>query len=85
MTDDRFVVRLVVGFLGLAILLGLALGGFLAVQEKGVPDFIVGATSAALGALAGILSKTSTEATPVTIENAASDPVPVKPARTRKK
>ena len=74
---DRKVVAMVVAFLGIAILLGFGIGGLLAVQEKGVPDFIVSITSGALGALAGILSKTSTETSPVEVMNLAADPVPV--------
>lgn len=59
MTDTRTVL-LVVCFLGLLAVAGLTMGFTLAYQGKGVPDFIIGTTSLAAGAVAGILAKTST-------------------------
>jgi hypothetical protein len=79
MTTDRFAVRAVVIFLGVAVLIGLALGGYLAANDHTVPDFIVATVSGALGALAGILASTrgSDEPTPVNVVNVPADPVPV--------
>jgi hypothetical protein len=79
MTPDRFAVRAVVIFLGIAVLLGIALGGYLAANDHNVPDFIVATVSGALGALGALLASTrnSDEPTPVNVVNAAVDPVPV--------
>lgn len=90
MTTDSFVVRCVVVFLGLTVLAGMAIGAVLAIDERAVPDFIVATTSAAIGALGALLSRTSTSdtSTPVHITNVSADPVPVeetpKPPRRRR-
>lgn len=86
MNSERTTVNLVVGFLGLVVLFGMGIGGYLAVFDKGVPDFIIATTSGAIGALASLLAKTSTGAQEVVVNNANTDPVPVadvpaKPAR----
>lgn len=77
MNNERTTVNLVVGFLGLVVLFGMAIGGYLAIDDKNVPDFIVATTSGAIGALGAMLAKTSSGTTPVTVENVAADPVPV--------
>lgn len=59
-STDRFTVRLVVGFIGALALLGVVFGGLLSLYGKVVPDFLIGTTSAALGALGALLAKTST-------------------------
>lgn len=74
---DRFTVRAVVVFLGLLGLASLIIGGLLANQEKGVPDFIVATGSGALAALGTLLARTGTES--VTIDNQPDNPVPVEP------
>lgn len=55
------VVRLVVAILGLATLGGLLLIGVLALQEKETPEALIAVTTGALGAVAGLLARTSTE------------------------
>lgn len=56
--EDQFVRRAVVLGLILIVILGIALGGTLAYQDKGVPDFVIGTTAGALGGLTGILVRT---------------------------
>src|SRR5687768_14973661 len=58
---DTFTVRAVIVFLGIIALSGVVGGFYLAAQAKTVPDFIIGITATAIGALGGILSKTSSE------------------------
>lgn len=79
MSNERTTINLVVVFLGLVVLFGMAIGGYLAIDDKGVPDFIVATTSGAIGALGAMLAKTSASNEPqtVTVNNAANDPVPV--------
>lgn len=79
MNNERTTVNLVVVFLGLVVLFGMAIGGYLAIDAKGVPDFIVATTSGAIGALGAMLAKTSSSSEPqqVVVNNPANDPVPV--------
>lgn len=56
---DRRVVELVVVVLGLVTLVSLALGGYLAIHGKTIPDFIIGMGTGAMGAVAGLLARTS--------------------------
>ena len=77
---DRFTVRTVV--LGLvAVLVGVAAAMFwLTLMDKPIPDQLDRLAVGALGAVAGILAKTSNnEDDPVrtTVVNTATDPVPV--------
>lgn len=78
MNSERMTINLVVCFLGLVVLFGMAIGGYLAIDDKGVPDFIVATTSGAIGALGAMLAKTSswTEPQNVTVSNPTSDPIP---------
>lgn len=86
MNNERTTVNLVVVFLGLVVLFGMAIGGYLAIDDKGVPDFIVATTSGAIGALGAMLAKTSSSNEPqqVVVNNATSDPVPVADVPARK-
>lgn len=52
---DLWLQRAAIILLGFALVMGLCLGGLLAWSEKGVPDFIIGVTNLAGGALAGVL------------------------------
>ncbi len=61
---DRQTVRLVVVVLGVVTLAGVGMIGLLAYQSKAIPDALLALTSAALGAVSGLLAKTSTEPTP---------------------
>lgn len=83
MNSERTTINLVIAFLGLAILFGMGIGGYLAIFDKGVPDFIVATTSGAIGALGAMLAKTSSGSLPVVVNNAADDPVPVAEAPKR--
>lgn len=88
MNSERTTINIVVGLLGLVVLFGMGIGGFLAIDDKNVPDFIIATTSGAIGAIASLLSKTSSGAQPVEVVNVAADPVPVaetpaKPVRKR--
>ena len=74
---DRFVVRAVVVFLGVTVLAGMVIGAVLALDDRAIPDFIIGTTSAGVGALGALLARTSSEPAPVTVVNAPHDPVPV--------
>lgn len=75
MNNERTTVNLVVAFLGLVVLVGMGIGGYLAIDSKAVPDFIVATTAGAIGALSALLSRTSTGA--VTIDQPRNDPIPV--------
>ena len=79
MNNERVTINLVVVFLGLVVLFGMAIGGYLAIDDKGVPDFIVATTSGAIGALGAMLAKTSASNEPqqVVVNNAPNEPVPV--------
>lgn len=79
MNNERTTVNMVVAFLGLVVLFGMAIGGYLAIDSKAVPDFIIATTSGAIGALASLLAKTSASHEPqaVTVTNNVAEPVPV--------
>jgi hypothetical protein len=91
-TNDQKTVQMVIGFLGL-IALNVVLGGMiLAYTGKPIPSEIVALGSAALGAVAGILAKTSV-ADPVqqvsgpgggAVETVDVAPLAAKSARVRK-
>lgn len=53
---DKLVYRMVVLFLGAALLVSLGVSAYLAAVNKDVPQFVVAAGSGALGALAGLLA-----------------------------
>lgn len=76
MNNERTTINMVVAFLGLVVLFGMAIGGYLAIDAKNVPDFIVATTSGAIGALGAVLAKTSSGTQPVIVENVANNPVP---------
>lgn len=61
MTTDTFVVRMVVGILGIIAIGALAAITVLAYRELGIPDALIAIESASLGAIGGLLAKTSTE------------------------
>lgn len=75
---ERSTINLVVGLLGLVVLSGMGIGGYLAIDSTPVPDFIIASTAGAIGALSSLLAKTSswTEPQNVTVSNPPSDPVP---------
>ena len=77
MNNERTTINMVVAFLGLVVLFGMAIGGYLAIDSKNVPDFIVATTSGAIGALGAVLAKTSSGVQNVTVANTPGDPVPV--------
>lgn len=56
---DRRVVELVVLILGLVTLASLGLIGYLAIVEKPIPDALVTASAGGMGAVAGLLARTS--------------------------
>ena len=72
--SDVFVIRMVVMFLGVAVLGSLAGGFFLAAQGVTVPDYLIALGSGALGALGALLARTDNR---VTVANNDDDPVPV--------
>lgn len=87
MNSQRATVNLVIIFLGLTILFGMGIGGYLAVFDKNVPDFIVATTAGGIGALGAMLAKTSTTEDiqkvtvaeqPVKTEEVAPTPTPRK-------
>lgn len=61
---DRLTIRLVVSFLGVVSLVGLGLVGLLAYQTKAIPDALIALTSAALAAVAALLSRTGSSDPP---------------------
>lgn len=63
MTDKR-TIQLVVIVLGMVTLAGIFLAGVLAYQSKPIPDAVIALASTALGAVAGLLAKTSSEPAP---------------------
>lgn len=77
MNDERTTINIVVGLLGLVVLFGMGIGGYLAIDDKNVPDFIIATTSGAIGAIASLLSKTSSGPTPVQVVNEPAEAVPV--------
>lgn len=52
---DSWLQRASIIILGLTLIIGMSFGGILAWSEKGIPDFIIGVTNLAGGALAGVL------------------------------
>ena len=58
---DRATVRLVVAFLGIVALATVVGGVFLAAVSKQVPEALVAIGSSALGAVAALLARTSSE------------------------
>ena len=87
---DRFVVRCVVLGLVAAVLGSLVASVILSLNGTDVPDYLKYVGTTALGAIAGVLSKTTTdEPTPVTVTNPVGSPVPTSdvptPARRRAK
>lgn len=62
MTDKR-TIQMVVGFLGLMALIGLAMICTLSYQGKPISDSLISITMFTGGAVAGLLSKTSSEPT----------------------
>ena len=73
--NDQGTVRIVIGFLGIAVLLCIAGGFYLAASAVEVPEFLVGLGGTALGALGSLLARTGNES--VTLDQPASRPVPV--------
>lgn len=61
MSTDTFVVRMVVGILGVIAIGALATIAILANRQLGIPDALIAIESASLGAIGGLLAKTSTE------------------------
>lgn len=61
MTTDTFVVRMVVGILGIIAIGALTTIAVLANRQLGIPDALIAIESASLGAIGGLLAKTSTE------------------------
>lgn len=83
MNGELVNVRLVIIFLGIATLIIIGGGVFLAAQEKGIPDALIGLGGTALGALGAMLSKTSAPPTgpqEVRVVESAADPVVVEGA-----
>lgn len=76
---DRFVIRVVVIGLAVAVLGGLVGVVFLAAMETAIPELLGYIITTALGALGGILARTSSEPVPVTVQQPHGDPVPVEP------
>jgi len=52
---DMWMKRAVIIFLGCISLSGMLIGGWLAAGQKNIPDFIIGQTATATGALAGVV------------------------------
>lgn len=81
MTEDRWVVRAVVVFLGLATLSGFAGLVFLVattdVRDAALLGLVAGPAGTALGALATLLARTGGGAAPVQVVNQGDEPVPV--------
>lgn len=76
MTELRNI-SLVIIFLGLTTLSIVVGAIFLALEEKTIPDALIGLGGTSLGALGAMLSKTSTGPQPVHVINPPADPVPV--------
>ena len=76
MTEQR-TVQLVIGFLG-TITLAITLGAiYLTSVDHSIPDALIGLGGTSIGALAGILSKTSSDPQQVQVMNEPADAVPV--------
>lgn len=77
---DKSTVNLVIFFLGVTGLLGLAGMGILAYQEKPIPGEGIAIVAGAIAAISAILSRTSGDnPQPVEIVNVPDEPVPVDP------
>ncbi len=78
MGNHQRTIDIVICFIGIITVLGLAGGFTLAFMDIEVPEFLVATTSGGLGSLAALLAKTSaaTTATPVTVQNSPDSPVP---------
>lgn len=59
--NDRFTIRAVVVLLGVIAVFGMALMGWLALEEKDIPAELVAISSASAGALSALLARTSLE------------------------
>jgi hypothetical protein len=70
-------VRLVILFLGVATLIIIGGGVWLAHDGKNIPDALIGLGGTSLGALGAMLSKTSSGPQDVQVVNQQKDPVPV--------
>lgn len=70
-------ISLVIIFLGLTTLAIVVGAIVLALDEKSIPDALIGLGGTSLGALGAMLSKTSTGPQAVQVVNRAADPVPV--------
>lgn len=79
MSTDRLTVRVVVFTLAGVVIGGAASMVFLTATHTTIPDALDRLVSIALGAIAGLLAKTSTADAPqdVTVVNPADAPVPV--------
>jgi hypothetical protein len=55
-TPDKWIYRIIVVVLGIAVLASLVAGYSLVVQDKQVPDFFIAIGGGALGALSGLLA-----------------------------
>lgn len=82
MTTEARTVQLVIIFLGVTVLLCVGGGFWLANGSKTIPDFLVAIGSGAIGALSGILSKTSSDpqVQEVQVMNRPANAVPVEDA-----
>lgn len=89
MTQDRFVVRAVVVFLGVGMLVGLFgliwLVGTTSVKDAALLAVIAGPTGTALGSLGTLLARTGGEVQPVNVVNESDDPVPTEDTKAVKK
>lgn len=86
MSADQKTVRLVISVLGVLALAVVVGAIVLSYQEKTIPDALIALGSVSVGAVAGILSKTSGSETPQAVEvvNRDADPVPVDPQPVKK-
>lgn len=80
MNEDRFPIRAVIVVLGLVGLICVVGEVWLASTSTTIPDSLDRLGIFALGAVAGILSKTSAAAEPVQVVNEADDAIPVEEA-----
>lgn len=77
MTEIRNI-SLVIIFLGLTTLAIVVGAILLALDEKSIPDALIGLGGTSLGALGAMLSKTSAGPQAVQVVNQPADPVPTK-------
>lgn len=73
--NTQSTVRLVIGVLGAVAIINVIGGILLTLNDKAMPDAQIAIASLAVGAVAGILSRTGD--TDVRVVNEANDPVPV--------